>query len=67
MTIFPTSWGLPTTLTAPTVIRTNQAMAKIRKSQEASHTEGSVAVEYGLVLPAMLLFTLGIMDAGRLL
>ena len=42
-------------------------MAQIRKSQEASHTEGSVAVEYGLVLPAMLLFTLGIMDAGRLL
>ena len=28
---------------------------------------GSVAIEYGLILPAMLLFTLGIMDTGRLL
>ena len=27
----------------------------------------AVAIEYGLILPAMLLFTLGIMDAGRLL
>lgn len=42
-------------------------MAKIRKPQDAPHTEGSVAIEYGLILPAMLLFTLGIMDAGRLL
>ena len=28
---------------------------------------GTVAIEYGLILPVMLLFTLGIMDAGRLL
>jgi Flp pilus assembly protein TadG len=42
-------------------------MAHIRKSPEASHTDGSVAIEYGLILPAMLLFTLGIMDTGRLL
>ena len=28
---------------------------------------GSVAVEYGLVLPVLLLFVLGIMDSGRLL
>ena len=34
-------------------------MAQIRKSQEASHTDGTVAIEYGLILPAMLLFTLG--------
>ena len=32
-----------------------------------AHDAGSVAIEYGLILPAMLLFTLGIMDAGRLL
>ncbi len=42
-------------------------MAQIRKPQEASHTDGTVAIEYGLILPAMLLFTLGIMDTGRLL
>lgn len=28
---------------------------------------GAVALEYGLVLPALLLFVLGIMDSGRLL
>jgi Flp pilus assembly protein TadG len=42
-------------------------MAQIRKSQAASHSDGTVAIEYGLILPAMLLFTLGIMDTGRLL
>ena len=42
-------------------------MAQIRKPQEASHSDGTVAIEYGLILPAMLLFTLGIMDTGRLL
>lgn len=42
-------------------------MAHIRRSQAASHTGGTVAIEYGLILPAMLLFTLGIMDTGRLL
>ena|SRR5579863_1681151 len=34
---------------------------------EFTHSAGSVAIEYGLILPVMLLFTLGIMDAGRLL
>ena len=42
-------------------------MAQIRISQAASHSDGTVAIEYGLILPAMLLFTLGIMDTGRLL
>jgi Flp pilus assembly protein TadG len=42
-------------------------MAQIRKPQAASHSDGTVAIEYGLILPAMLLFTLGIMDTGRLL
>ena len=37
------------------------------KLRDAFDTAGSVAIEYGLILPAMLLFTLGIMDAGRLL
>ena len=37
-------------------------MAQIRKPQEASYADGTVAIEYGLILPAMLLFTLGIMD-----
>jgi Flp pilus assembly protein TadG len=42
-------------------------MAQIRKPQETSQCNGTVAIEYGLILPAMLLFTLGIMDTGRLL
>jgi Flp pilus assembly protein TadG len=42
-------------------------MAQVRKSQASSHSDGTVAIEYGLILPAMLLFTLGIMDTGRLL
>ena len=41
-------------------------MAGTRKLRDMFHTAGSVAIEYGLILPAMLLFTLGIMDAGRL-
>ena len=32
-----------------------------------SDRRGSVAIEYALLLPALLLFVLGIMDAGRLL
>ena len=42
-------------------------MSRRKKLLERSDTSGSVAIEYGLILPAMLLFTLGIMDAGRLL
>ena len=30
-------------------------------------SSGSVAVEYGLLLPALLLLVLGVMDVGRLL
>lgn len=42
-------------------------MAQIRKSRVTSRTNGTVAIEYGFILPVLLLFTLGIMDAGRLL
>jgi Flp pilus assembly protein TadG len=42
-------------------------MASSRKLLDSTHNAGSVAIEYGLILPAMLLFTLGLMDAGRLL
>lgn len=42
-------------------------MAQIRKQQEASQRNGNVAIEYAFILPVMLLFTLGIMDTGRLL
>jgi len=42
-------------------------MAEIRKSQGPPHRDGTVAIEYGLILPFLLLFTLGIMDSGRLL
>ena len=31
------------------------------------HTAGSMAIEYGLILPVLLLFTLGLVDASRLL
>jgi Flp pilus assembly protein TadG len=42
-------------------------MASSRKLLDSTHNAGSVAIEYGRILPAMLLFTLGLMDAGRLL
>jgi Flp pilus assembly protein TadG len=42
-------------------------MAQIRKLQATTHLDGTVAIEYGLILPALMLFTLGIMDTGRLL
>lgn len=35
--------------------------------RDAFHTDGSMAIEYGLIPSALLLFTLGIMDTGRLL
>ena len=41
-------------------------MAQIWKSRAASHCDGNVAIEFGFILPVLLLFTLGIMDAGRL-
>lgn len=34
---------------------------------EISATAGTVAIEYAVVLPVLLLFTFGIMDVGRLL
>jgi Flp pilus assembly protein TadG len=42
-------------------------MAQIRKSRVSPHLSGAVAIEYGFILPVLLLFTLGIIDAGRLL
>ena len=41
-------------------------MAQVRKSKAAYRRSGTVAIEYGLVLPLLLMFTLGVMDAGRL-
>ncbi len=42
-------------------------MAQIERPQAAPHTDGAVAIEYGLIVPVLLLFTFGIMDMGRLL
>jgi len=42
-------------------------MARPRILSATVGTAGTVAIEYGVVLPVLLLFTLGIMDAGRLL
>jgi Flp pilus assembly protein TadG len=42
-------------------------MTAAQKCQSVFHLGGNVAVEYGLVLPVLLLFVLGIMDTGRLL
>jgi Flp pilus assembly protein TadG len=38
-----------------------------RQTRWLSRRRGAVAVEYALILPALLLFLLGIMDVGRLL
>lgn len=42
-------------------------MAKNRKSRVVLDTRGVVAIEYGIILPALLLFTLGVMEIGRLI
>jgi Flp pilus assembly protein TadG len=42
-------------------------MGHTLRLRDPFHTSGSVAIEYGLILPLMLLFTLGLIDAGRLL
>lgn len=38
-----------------------------RKSDSIFHGRGNVAIEYGLILPVLIVFTFGIMDTGRLL
>jgi Flp pilus assembly protein TadG len=40
-------------------------MAHIWKSQAASHRDGTVAIEYGLIMPVLLFLTFGIMETGR--
>ncbi len=42
-------------------------MAKAAKSQATSRRRGAVAIEFAIIVPALLLFVLGIMDTGRLL
>ena len=42
-------------------------MVSIRKSLPGTGRRGATTIEYALVLPALLLFILGLMDAGRLL
>ncbi|MHB8884534.1 MAG: TadE/TadG family type IV pilus assembly protein [Methylovirgula sp.] len=41
-------------------------MAQIPKTRVSPRLSGSAAIEYGLILPVLLVFTLGIMDMGRL-
>lgn len=38
-----------------------------RKSNSFLKRRGNVAIEYGLILPVLLVFTFGLMDTGRLL
>ncbi len=42
-------------------------MAKARRSWFRLDKRGTTAIEYALILPAFLLFLLGILDTGRLL
>ena len=42
-------------------------MAQAPKVHSISRRRGTVAIEYAIVLPVLLLFLLGIMDVGRLL
>ena len=42
-------------------------MGRSLRLRDAFHTDGSMAIEYGLILPVLLLFTFGLVDAGRLL
>ena len=42
-------------------------MRRIQKQTERSGRRGTVAIEYALILPALLLFVLGIIDTGRFL
>jgi Flp pilus assembly protein TadG len=42
-------------------------LRKPTKARRRSRRRGSVAIEYALILPALLLFVIGIIDTGRLL
>lgn len=42
-------------------------MMHSRKSHWKVRGRGNVAIEYGLILPVLIIFTVGIMDTGRLL
>jgi Flp pilus assembly protein TadG len=42
-------------------------MVQAPKAPSISRRRGSVAIEYAIILPVLLLFLLGIMDVGRLL
>jgi Flp pilus assembly protein TadG len=42
-------------------------MVHSRKSHWKVQGRGNVAIEYGLILPVLIIFTVGIMDTGRLL
>lgn len=42
-------------------------MARMRPGSLLSDRRGTTAIEYAIILPALLLFLLGIMDTGRLL
>src|SRR5450631_3737167 len=42
-------------------------MSQMLKSEVASHRDGTVAIEFGILLPLLLLFTFGIIDFGRVL
>ena len=43
------------------------ALRKLAKSTQRSRRSGSVAIEYALILPTLLVFVLGIIDMSRLL
>jgi Flp pilus assembly protein TadG len=42
-------------------------MARTHPSRFARNSRGTAAIEYAIILPVLLTFMLGIMDAGRLL
>lgn len=42
-------------------------MKRARHSGRPARRRGAAAIEYGLILPAVLLFVIGIIDVGRLL
>lgn len=47
--------------------RRRLALSRVTYARLAFSQLGSVAIEYALVLPALLLFTFGVIDIGRLL